>query len=130
MLLAHELEHVVQQQRGGGDPDLGERMPLSSLTRHTAHSEGHGRTAAQAALGASAPVASAVGVGVACQSTDEERIFWDRAMEGARANVKGGIGVIEGMAMEGRSRLRMRSDPGGTVMGFPPRAGRTGYTRL
>ena len=30
MLLAHELAHVVQQRRGGGDPDAGERLPASS----------------------------------------------------------------------------------------------------
>jgi hypothetical protein len=101
MLLAHELEHVAQQRRGGGDPDLGERMPLSSLTRHSTHGEGHGRTAAQAALGASAPVTGATGVGVARQSTEEERDWWDRAKEGGRAYVKGGIGTVEGVAMEG-----------------------------
>ena len=40
-------------------------------------------------------------MGVARQGTDEERTWWDLAKEAGRANVKGEIGVIEGVTQEG-----------------------------
>lgn len=74
MLLAHELAHVVQQRRGGGDPDAGERLPGNALPQHNGHSEGHAHTtAAQAALGRAGPVAGATGVGIARQSKTDEK---------------------------------------------------------
>lgn len=72
-LIAHELGHVVEQRRGGGDPELGARMPAGVIPLHAGHSEGAGRTAAQAALGNTASVTGATGVGVARQTKQEER---------------------------------------------------------
>lgn len=74
MLLAHELAHVVEQRRGGGDPDEGEHLPLSAIARHEGHREGSHETAAQAALGSSALRSpGSIGVGVARQPKKEEQ---------------------------------------------------------
>ncbi len=72
-LIAHELSHVVEQRRGGGDPDLGVRAPAGVIPLHSSHSEGAGRTAAQTALGRPASVTGTTGVGVARQTKVEER---------------------------------------------------------
>lgn len=101
MLIAHELAHVVQQQRGGGDLDLLERAPLSAVADRPAHAEGHQRTAAQAALGVSAPVAGASAVGVARATPEEESDWWEQAKEAGRTYLKSGVGTIEGVALEG-----------------------------
>lgn len=55
-LLAHELTHVVQQRRGGGDLEAGFRMPASGLPVHSGRAEseaagGHGGTSSGAAVG-------------------------------------------------------------------------------
>lgn len=71
-LIAHELGHVVEQRRGGGDLDVGDRLPAGVIPLHGGHSEAAGRTAAQAALGNTATVAGASGVGVARQTKQDE----------------------------------------------------------
>jgi hypothetical protein len=52
-LLAHELAHVVQQRRGGGDPDAGERQSAAELTRgaEAQGSPGHADAGASASVG-------------------------------------------------------------------------------
>ena len=93
MLLAHELEHVVQQQRGGGDLDLGERVPASALPVHTGDIEGPARTAAQAALGGSTVAVGATPVGVARQTKAEEA----RTAAAARSPEQVRRGLREGL---------------------------------
>lgn len=72
-LIAHELGHVVEQRRGGGDLDAGERMPAGVIPLHGGHADGAGRTAAQAALGHSVSVSGASSVGIARLTKAEER---------------------------------------------------------
>ncbi|MGI5400307.1 eCIS core domain-containing protein [Streptomyces sp. CA-135486] len=106
MLLAHELAHVVQQRRGGGDLDLGEALPGPALPRHAhGHAEGAARTAAaQSALGMAAPVSGAAAVGVARQDKEEEKdwksALWAKAKEKIRDKTKETLGVVEGVALE------------------------------
>jgi hypothetical protein len=64
-LIAHELTHVQQQQRGGGDLDAGFRMPAAALPRHVG--------AAEQQATAAGPV-SATGVGIARQSKTAEKV--------------------------------------------------------
>jgi Domain of unknown function (DUF4157) len=63
-LLAHELAHVVQQRRGGGEPPDDARAPTERVAA----------SAADAVTAGSGPVAvgGATGVGVACDKDEEE----------------------------------------------------------
>ncbi|MGW6194759.1 eCIS core domain-containing protein [Kribbella sp. NPDC055110] len=75
MLLAHELAHVVQQGRGSGNPELGDRLPTESLPLETSGAESAAATsAARAALGATAPVPGPTGVMVARQTRKDEEL--------------------------------------------------------
>jgi hypothetical protein len=95
-LIAHELAHVTEQRRGGGDQDLGEHRSVSRMPAHGSHSRGHHATAARAALGASAPVTGSATVGVARQDKDDEdTTTWLKRK--ARDYVKKGIGTAEGV---------------------------------
>jgi len=92
MLLAHELTHVVEQQRGGGDPDLAERAPALAVPVHADDSGGHARTAAQAALGGSTVAVGATPVGVARQTKAEEaRTAAARSPEQVRRGLREGL---------------------------------------
>ncbi|MGW6194779.1 eCIS core domain-containing protein [Kribbella sp. NPDC055110] len=71
LLLAHELGHVVEQRHGGGDLDLGERLPAAAIPLHHGHSPGAQRTEALAALGHSAGLYGSSAVGIARQSKQE-----------------------------------------------------------
>jgi len=106
MLLAHELAHVVQQRRSGG-LKAAESLPASSLPESrsdragSAHEQAAGLTAAQAALGMSAPVAGSAPAGVARKDKDEEEEKWrhdltEKALKAQRVAVKSQIGAIEG----------------------------------
>ncbi|MFE9775571.1 DUF4157 domain-containing protein [Streptomyces sp. NPDC005931] len=108
MLLAHELAHVVQQRRGGGDLDLGAALPGPALPRHHAHGGPTEKAAASAAagsaLGLAAPVSGAAPVGMARQDKAEEKdwksALWAKAKEKIRDKTKETLGLVEGVAIE------------------------------
>lgn len=87
-LLAHELTHVIQQRRGGGDPDAGEHRPAAALPLLSGHSEGNAGTAARAALGGGTALVGATGTGVARQQKSEEETAWAALKKRAAAAVR------------------------------------------
>ncbi|GIE88165.1 eCIS core domain-containing protein [Actinoplanes regularis] len=109
MLLAHELAHVVQQRRGGGI-EAAESLPAESLSRSRStgaggtHEHAAGVTAAQAALGMSAPVAGAAPAGVAREDKDSELSWRDRLWTKAKRELREKslmtLGAVEGLALE------------------------------
>jgi hypothetical protein len=105
MLLAHELAHVVQQRRGG-NVEAAETLPASALTSSSGGGQEHsaGVTAAQAALGMSAPVAGTAPIGVARKDKDEERSWreelWAKSKKQLQATALATMGAVEGIALE------------------------------
>ena len=107
MLLAHELAHVVQQRRAGV-VDAVEALPADALTgdsggRWTEHAAA--LTAAQAALGMSAPVTGSAPAGIAREDKKDERSWREKLLDAAKAKLRDrameAMGVVEGVAIEG-----------------------------
>ncbi len=97
-LLAHELTHVQQQRRGGGDLDAGFRMPVSALPRHGGASEAHASAAGHAAAhgGGGGGWSGATAVGVARQDEAAEKEDWATFLKRrARSTVKSAVGAVE-----------------------------------
>lgn len=110
-LLVHELTHVAQQRRGGGDLDAGERMPAAELPVHSgaveAEARGHadprrpGGGAAEAS-GETGAVASSVGV--ARQTKAEEKAL--PAPTVPMFEYKDETGAVKRVTMEEAAKLR------------------------
>lgn len=105
MLLAHELAHVEQQRRGGGDLDLGTSRPESVIGRVATGEAAAHAAASSVADGQSTAVSGAAPVGIAREDKKEEEKswrekLWDKTKEKIREQAKTTLGQIEGVAIE------------------------------
>jgi hypothetical protein len=102
LLLGHELAHVVQQRRGGGDLDGHGGGPAGG--GGAAFESSAASAATSATLGLSAPVSGAAPVGVARQDKEEEKgwrhVLWEKAKEKVREKAMETLGTVEGVAIE------------------------------
>jgi len=101
MLLGHELAHVVQQRRGGGDPDLGLRAPGSALPESRGAAEGQADAAGvQIGLGEAGGLTGSAPVGVAREDKKEELSWRDKLKAKLRDKAMETLGTVEGVAIE------------------------------
>lgn len=106
MLLAHELAHVQQQRRGGGDLEQGQSLPEAAIRRASEGEDAAQAAAARVADGGPAAVSGSAPVGMARAGKKEEKRIWAKVLRELVAIKKA----------QDAQRFEYRDETGATVM--------------